>query len=126
MEMVSRFCINSIAWWKFKLCVGDIWIIVYVMYMLIWMMVSLEGLVLYLLCENEWRIFKRNAAEISNDHLMDVMCIFPWIIRWLMDVLISGTVIMHVYTLSNNDVFREVALCMLLLINNSICIYTYV
>ena len=48
----------------------------YVLYILIWMMVSLEGLVLYLLCVKNGKFSKRNAVEILNDHSMDVICIF--------------------------------------------------
>ena len=49
---------------------------VYVLYILIRMMVSLEGLVLYLLCVKNGEFSKRNAVEILNDHSMNVICIF--------------------------------------------------
>ena len=69
MEMVSYFCIDSIC--LMRPSVINVWglsvLYVYASYMLIWMMVSLEGLVLYLLCVDKWRISKRNAAEILND-----------------------------------------------------------
>jgi len=46
-----------------------------------------DGPCIILVYVNEWRNSKRNAIEISNDHLIDVMCIFVWIIKWLMDTL---------------------------------------
>ena len=45
----------------------------YAMHMLIWIMVSLEGLELYLLYVDEWRIFKRNTGEILSDQWMVIV-----------------------------------------------------
>jgi len=58
---------------------------VYPMHMLIWMMVSLEGLELYLLYVDEWRIFKRNAVKILSDQWMVIVCISAWMFQWLVD-----------------------------------------